>query len=404
MDPKDKAKETKEDKEKAKDLEDYGEVDGDPINDDVDDEEDFDPLKYIEGLIKLCRYTQKLSDREKGVNVRRRQSPLIKALNNYDKLVTSDTALFSDFSPQFESVFAKHYDNIMDEDDQWLEGGKVTIKFADDVKSRSRAKNEKCIYLSSFYRMAAEMYDAHSKDPIVDGKRNEYESLPVKFMRYLYLIFIEITDDGDDKETLGNHLNKIEDALGISDRHYIEDYDISKGLFSGNFADGLKKIFGLVLKSAAKEGMAGGEDMNFDSIADAITGMFGEEDFFSGIVDQLSKCKDRKDITKVLLDRIKNPKLFNKIEEATGKKINTEDIQKVLEDEKMSGTLDSIMDHLSETKGRVKPKGESSASSSSGSSIVIVDESGDKTESTSAGKEEDMGRALESIEQLTPEE
>lgn len=365
----------------------YGEVDGEPINDDVDDD-DFDPLKYIDGLIKLCRYTQKLSDREKGVSVRRRQSPLIKALNNYAKLVTDDAALFTDFTPQFESVFAKHYDSIMDEDDEWLENGKVVIKFADDTKNRSRAKNEKCIYLSSFYRMAAEMYDAHSKDPVVEGKRSEFETLPVKFMRYLYLIFIEITDDGDDKETLGNHLNKIEDALGISDRHYVEDHDITKGLFSGNFADGLKKIFNIVLKSAAKEGMTGGEDMNFDSMAEAITSMFGEEDFFSGIVDQLSKCKDRKDITKVLLDRIKNPKLFSKIEEATGKKINTEDIQKVLEDDKMSGTLDSIMDHLAETKGRVK-KGEKAESSSSGGS-----------DSTSVVGETD----LKSIEELKPME
>lgn len=345
--------------ENDEDLSDIESEDNEDIQAEEEADEDFDPIAYLNALIDLCHDIQKTYDRTRGIKRTNRESPIISTLKKYGKLAEDMDATLDDFLPDFYNVYRKYRANILDDDDSWLIDNHIIIEFGSDVKKtdRSRARNRRVIYLSTFYMMTADMFDDNKDKPAkADGTYSKFLLYPTKFIRYLYLIFSEIPEiSGKDLDKLGIYLDRADDQLGITDRQYIEDIGMSGGLFGGNFSDGIGKIFSMVLKSAAGNGM-NVEDMDgagLEKITSIITELFNGEDFFSDIASKLGKCTDNKEIVAVLLEKVNNPELFSKIEEATGQKIDPEKIKEAMRTDDMADKIGSIVTQVKESRGVV---------------------------------------------------
>src|SRR5205085_6366002 len=129
---------------------------------------------------------------------------------------------FASFEKNILKIFMKYRKQILADDEKWLLDNEVKLELPGTGKSK---KDQKVIYLSIIYRKAVEMFDKHEHDAMgSDGKQSEYVLLPNRIFRYLYLIFLEVAEGGDENYMLSDHLDTIEKQLNITDRTFMEDF------------------------------------------------------------------------------------------------------------------------------------------------------------------------------------
>jgi len=318
------------------------------IYEEVDDQKpDFNPISYIKGLVNVCKHIFKLSDKDLKRSRRGRQNMVYTLLLNFEKGIEGTT--FADYESQVLKIFLSNRKEILKNEENWLIEN--DIKFFLPNENAKSKKDQKVIYLSTVYKKAAEMWDRHKNDlKGSDGKYSEYVLLPNRFFRYIYLLFLEFADEGDEIDIISDYLDKVETDLGITDRTYMEDFNLG-GLFgmTGNLQENLKNIFKIVTKTAKANGMeidGLDENINFESLFESMTKIFGDTNLMGELSKDLSNCKDKKEIMAILFQKIAKPELRDAIKKATGIDLGVEDLQKLVSSPEINGQVETILDYV----------------------------------------------------------
>lgn len=280
--------------------------------------DEVDPMNYLTGLIRLSKNIIKLKDLDDKIERRSRRPPVLQKLINFEK--STSKLDFDDIVPCIFEIYKKHRKTILQDDHSWLLDNDLAFEYLrPGFKPKSyKQRNEICI--SRIYQMTGEMYEKHSHDKVT-GK-NKYNFLPTSFIRYLYLLFLESIESNKDQDILGKLIDKAENQLGITDGSYTEDFEndlLGNSLFSGNFKGGLETIMKVVFDAFKKndvnlpEGMDL-EKFNFSDISSIASKLFDSKDsFISDMLKDIGKCDNAADLTKLLMDKIKDPEILGKI-------------------------------------------------------------------------------------------
>lgn len=328
------------------------EIQNNPLPDtftEVDDqEENFDPMQYIIGLVNVCKYTFKLSEKENAKIRKSRQNMILTLLLNFEKGLKDTT--FVDYEKGILKIFLKYRKEILADDENWLLDNDVKLELPGSGNVKSK-KDQKVIYLSIIYRKAVELFDRHKADPITsDGKHSEFVLLPNRIFRYLYLLFLEIAEGGDENYILSEHLDNIESQLNITDRKYMEDFSLGNIFGGGNMQEGLRKIFNIVLSTATKSGIMSGEatqGFDIDKIIDTMSKLFADKDKMGDITKRISECSgDRKQAMKILMEQIDTPEMLDIIRSTTGMDMDSEKLHNLVDNSDVGNHIDDILEKI----------------------------------------------------------
>lgn len=313
----------------------------------VDDQKaDFDPINYIKGLVNVCKHIFNLSDKDQKKIRKGRQNMVYTLLLNFEKGIDGTT--FADYEDQVLKIFLKNRKDILKDDECWLLNNDIKFSLPND-KAKSK-KDQKVIYLSTAYKKAAEMWDRHRNDQVgSDGKFSEFVLLPNRFFRYIYLLFLEFAEEGDELDIISDHLDKVETQLGITDRTYMENFGLG-GLFGGNMQETLKNILKVVMKAAKSNGMeieGLDENINMDSLIESLLKIFTDGNIMGELSKELSSCDGNKnEIMKVLYKKVANPELREAIKKATGIDLDQENLEKIMASSEVSEKVESVIGEI----------------------------------------------------------
>src|SRR5207244_862319 len=176
-----------------------------------------------------------------------------------------------------------------------------------------------------------------------------YVLLPNCIFRYLYLIFLEVAEGGDENYMLSDHLDTIEKQLNITDRTFMEDF-AANNFFGGNMQEGLRKIFNLVLNTATKSGLVDGEaaqGFDIDKIINVMSKIFSDKDKMGEITKRITDCGgDRKEAMNILMEQIDTPEILDIIQSTTGMEMTSEKLRNLVDNSDVGNHFDEIIEKV----------------------------------------------------------
>lgn len=336
--------------------------------------EEVDPMDYLKKLIKLCIYIFKLKERDDGTSHRNRRPPILQMLINYENAIKKHNLVYDDVIEDIFKAYVANKKDILNDDYTWLLSPKIDVKFS-YVKPGTKPRSYMstcCICVGSIFRMAGDMYEKHSQDKIDPNnpKGNEYSYLPIRMVRYLYLLFLESVENSDHKDKIGRLVDKKEKALGIVDGKYEEDF--GENMFGGGFKGGLETIIKLLFGSLQKHGIKipegiSLESFNFSDISTMASKLFNTDDpFIADIVKELSGCKGGSEIIALLMNKARDKEFVTKITSMFNITVPPEKIQ-----EAISKNEEVLTNLVNKNFPAIKKKmDEVNASSASGMSVT----------------------------------